>query len=68
MSFTPDGRTLAVGSFFEGASLLDVRTGERIGEPFGVNVESSEVLTAMALSPDGTTLALATRHRRDRRS
>ena len=60
MSFTPDGQTLAVGSTFEGVSLWDVGRQERIGAPFGVSAETGEVLTRMAMSPDGTTLVLAT--------
>ena len=59
-SFTPDDQTLVIASGFEGVSRWDVARGESIGEPFGVNFEAGELLTRMAMSPDGTTLALAT--------
>ena len=54
-----DRRSLSE-ALFEGVSLWDVGRQERIGAPFGVSAETGEVLTRMAMSPDGTTLVLAT--------
>ncbi|MFO1501208.1 MAG: serine/threonine-protein kinase [Verrucomicrobiota bacterium] len=55
LAFSPDGRTLAVGTFYEGLWLYDVSTGKRRPGARGHTAR----ITQAAFSPDGTTLATA---------
>jgi WD40 repeat protein len=54
MAFAPDGKTLITGSLGE-AKLLDPETGQERGTVPG---EPDELVCAVALSPDGTRLAI----------
>ncbi len=53
LAYSPDGRSLAFGTEFEGVQIWDPRTGQRIRELKG---HEGEVL-AVAYSPDGRCLA-----------
>ena len=54
VAFSPDGKTLATGSFDHTVQLWDVATGRQIGEPLTSRNGPTE---SMAFSPDGKTLA-----------
>jgi WD40 repeat protein len=54
VTFSPDGKTLATGSFDHTVQLWDVETGRQIGEPLTSQNGPTE---SMAFSPDGKTLA-----------
>jgi WD40 repeat protein/tRNA A-37 threonylcarbamoyl transferase component Bud32 len=59
--FSPDGRLVAVGLEGEGLALFDARTLEQVGAP--LSGTDGEVMS-LAFSPDGRTLAAATREGR----
>ncbi len=59
--FSPDGRLIAVGLEGEGLALFDARTLEQVGAP--LSGTDGEVMS-LAFSPDGRTLAAATREGR----
>jgi WD40 repeat protein len=55
VAFSPDGRTLAAGTFMQ-VRLFDVRRHEQLGEPVeGQNGDTEN----LAFSPDGRTVASA---------
>ncbi len=56
VDFSPDGKTLAVGSYDNTIILWDMQTGQRIGEPL---TRHTDDIYAVAFSPDGKTLASA---------
>jgi predicted Ser/Thr protein kinase len=55
IAFTPDGSTLAVGDLNGYTYLWNTSTGKNTGTL--VENESSEIVTALAFAPNGTTLA-----------
>ncbi len=59
--FSPDGELVAVGLEGEGLALFDARTLEQVGAP--LSGTDGEVMS-LAFSPDGQTLAAATREGR----
>ena len=54
LAFSPDGRILAVGTSAGQVEFIDVRTGERIGEPVS---GQRDWVNSVAFAPDGRTLA-----------
>jgi energy-coupling factor transporter ATP-binding protein EcfA2 len=54
VAFSPDGKTLASGSWDNTVRLWDLATQQPLGEPF---VGHSESVISVAFSPDGKTLA-----------
>src|SRR5262249_19870712 len=63
LSFTPDGKRLAVGDSGGVVHLCDIQTGESIGTladgpPLPAAQPRFRAVTALAFSPDGTTLAV----------
>jgi WD40 repeat protein len=54
LAFSPDGRTLASGSYDTTIILWDVETRQPIGEPLQGH---TDVISSLAFSPDGQTIA-----------
>jgi WD40 repeat protein len=54
LAFSPDGKTMASGSYDHTVILWDLKNRLRIGEPLACD---STYITKVAFSPDGKTLA-----------
>src|SRR5262249_9391628 len=58
VAFSPDGKTLASGSYHSTVKLWDAQTGQELATLKGHDAR----VFAVAFSPDGNTLALASAH------
>ncbi|MGW4410798.1 protein kinase domain-containing protein [Nonomuraea sp. NPDC004702] len=57
VAFSPDGRTLATGSYDNTVRLWDVATRTSIGRPLAARNNPTGTVTSVAFSPDGKILA-----------
>ncbi|SDJ26667.1 WD40 repeat domain-containing serine/threonine protein kinase [Nonomuraea jiangxiensis] len=69
VAFSPDGRMLVTGGGDGAVRVYDVSTRRRIGEPLFVPLNDSDfaVVSDLALSPDGSTVATGIRYSTDAR-
>ena len=51
MAFSPDSRTLAVGTLGGTVQIYLVPTGQRIGEPLIISADTGVAATAVAFDP-----------------